>query len=159
MVESSEIDEDEFEFPLRISTHERCGDPCPEFRERISGREEFEFIGMWGPKVETANNETIAEGHESVRLVLDVVLGGEPRDTKTCSQWDCTNEASYTFESDPDSDHLPWVTTYRCSECIDRGTESTVYEGVETKACDTDRCFNVVHESRDYCPSHECSPN
>lgn len=91
-----------FDFPLRISTQERCSDPCPEFRERIEGSDEFEFIGMWGPFVKTANKETIAVGHKIVRVVLNTVLGGESEltGTKTCEKWNCTNGATHIVEID-----------------------------------------------------------
>lgn len=156
IMDNHQLNSDEFEFPLQISTHEKCSNPCPEFRERASGREEFEFIGMWGPLVETATGEKIAEGHKGVRIVLNAVLGVEIEPTRTdvCGIWDCDNEATHTVEIKTEYKRF---TDYRCSECIGPSEFSVavVDEGLETKTCDNGRCFNVVHESRAYCTSHE----
>jgi len=150
-----QISTENFEYPLRISTHERCSNPCPEFRDRIEGHEEFEFDGFWGPRIKTAQDETIAEGHKSLSVVLDAVLGADDESTATprCETWDCENEATHTVECD--TGHRRY-TDYRCGECIDpdRSFVTRIDGGLEVRICDNERCFNVIHDSRPYCTSH-----
>lgn len=108
-----------------------------------------------GPFIETANKETIAEGHKSVRVVLNAVLGdeSEPTGTKTCEKWDCTTDATHTVEVRSEHNRF---TLYQCSECIAPGEShvAAVDEGVAIAVCDDERCFNVVHESRAHCAQH-----
>lgn len=154
MTTSTEFARSEFDLPLRISTRERC-DICAQFRDRIEGREEFESIGMWGgPWIETAESETIAEGHESVRLILDGVLEDDVEAPDTCRRFGCSDEATHTIEIEQSEE---WVTSYACQDCADtdRSSVEAVYEGVSTNPCNGDRCYNLVHESRDYCLSHQ----
>ncbi|RZV06132.1 hypothetical protein BDK88_4089 [Natrinema hispanicum] len=150
------FDEDEFNLPLNFSTHERCT-TCAEFRDKFDQCVEFESIGMWGgPRIETKQGETIAEGHESVRMILNAVLGEESDDITSCRMYDCDSEATHTVEiefTDPEE----WFTTYYCTDCADKDNSNiqSVYENLSTKFCDYRRCYNLVHESRDYCPSHQ----
>ncbi|MBZ6496516.1 hypothetical protein [Natrinema longum] len=148
------FDEAEFDFPFGLSIHERCSDPCPQFGDRFDGCEEFESSGMWGPKIETADGEMIADGHESVRTVLDAILEDESPDTRSCSMYNCDTEATHTVEVGPPPN---WFTTDACPDCVEaeRSNVNAVYEGLETNSCEHDRCFTAVHDSRDYCPAHQ----
>lgn len=150
-----QIRTEDFEVPLKISTHERCSTPCPAFRDRITGHDEFEFNGFWGPYIETADGDTIAEGHKSLSVVLDAVLGAEdePTATQACETWDCENDASHTVEI---ATEYRRYTSHLCVECIDpdRSSVATVDEGLEVNICANDRCFNVIPASRTHCTSH-----
>ncbi|MFC3958073.1 hypothetical protein [Halovivax cerinus] len=148
------IDGTKFDGPLRFMTHERCSDPCPEFRDRIDGSDAFEFCGMWGPIIETTDRETIAEGHESLRLVLNAVLEDDSPARSTCTVYDCDAAATHTAEFDSER---AWFTARYCVDCADteRPNIVAVYEGRDTKFCDHDRCFNAVHASRECCPCHQ----
>lgn len=55
-----------------ISTHERCGDPCPQIRNHVSDDPDFEYNGDWGPEIRDPEDESLlAEGHEEVIDFLD----------------------------------------------------------------------------------------
>lgn len=66
MIRSGVSDDPEY----RLSTHERCSDPCPSFRTRIEDDPQFAFVGFWGPYVETAEGSRVAEGHRAVERFL-----------------------------------------------------------------------------------------
>jgi len=110
---------------------------------------------MWGPKIETEQGELIAEGHEDLWLVLEVVLGREATNPISCQTYDCDAEATHTVELGNDES---WSTSYVCPACLqaDEPTIHTVYEGLTIKPCDHTHCYNLVHESRDYCTSDQC---
>ena len=107
---------------------------------------------MWGPFVETADEEKIAEGHESVRSVVDTVLKEESEptesvqfDTRECVNWDCDNAATHTVEV---STEYKRFIHYRCCDCIEANNSrvARVDEGLGTGTCENERCFNVVHD-------------
>jgi len=65
------LSEDSSELPYRISTHERCPDPCPQIREVVMDHPDFEFIGTRGPFIDTGDDEIeIATGHREVHIFL-----------------------------------------------------------------------------------------
>ncbi|WP_152415903.1 hypothetical protein [Halovivax asiaticus] len=104
--------------------------------------------------VETGDRETIAEGYESLRLGLNAVLEDHSPARRTCTVYDCDAAATHTAEFDSER---AWFTARYCHDCADteRPNIVAVCEGRDTKFCDHDRCFNVVHASRDRFPAHQ----